>query len=667
MHQSTQPSHHRLRTLRDRLQRTLLLVGAILSLTACQGTGAPSVDTSDAQRQEDPPIDSFEIQLNPSALCDGPSQALWLPEHPEDEPYFPDDYFTVDDPDSPTGQRVEIIEKTTPWLDGLDPTIRSAYLGLEGLTGWGTLAPVALHFSAPLNTVAESANESLVTQGIQLWALTEDGATRIPYSTQLLDEDRAVLLWPLVPLQASTLHAVVVTRDQTDDTGACYAPPPALIDLLSAKGEDMTSLRMRDRYKTLFKGTGIAPDEVSLAIVFTTQDTLHDALAIAEDISTRDYQWLEHPKCDGDGEIIHCEQRFIAWDYRVDGSISEPVPQAPWELQVSSWQPAQGTGPWPTIVAGHGMNGNRSVGGELAEVLVPMGLNIVAMDALHHGDHPSVVGNDSIVEAMRFLGIEPSTLELNGRVLRDNFRQSGFDRLQMMQILIHQGDLNGDGTRDVDQDRMAYIGGSLGGIMGAQLLALSPHFSAAALLVPGARLTAMITDAAQTGVFTELIADFAGSTGGMWRTMAVIQAIIDPGDPAAFASHVLKSRFDNRQAPHLLLTMALDDDTVPNLTTAALARALEVPIFGPMVMPIELVGTEDGFDLAGNLNAGQTTAGLFQFDRITSDGLSKPASHANTIMSPEGILQLAHFLDTWLHQLQPEIIDPYHTLNTPPL
>src|SRR5690606_6608673 len=99
----------------------------------------------------------------------------------------------------------------------------------------------------------------------------------------------------------------------------------------------------------------------------------------------------------------------------------------------------------------------------------------VAIDALVHGDHPSTGGvhEDGLQGTLRFFALtlgSPPTLE--ARRLRDHFRQSTYDKLQLTRALTTAGDLDGDGTSDVDSSRLAYFGISLGGIMGTELVAM---------------------------------------------------------------------------------------------------------------------------------------------------------------------------------------------------
>ena len=70
-----------------------------------------------------------------------------------------------------------------------------------------------------------------------------------------------------------------------------------------------------------------------------------------------------------------------------------------------------------------------------------------------------------------------------------------------------------------------------------------------------------------------------------------------------------------------------------------------------------------------NWVGGTTTAGFFQYDRYRStiDGPVKKAGHVSVNKGIEFLFQAQHFIETWLANGKPEVIDPYDALETPPL
>jgi len=128
------------------------------------------------------------------------------------------------------------------------------------------------------------------------------------------------------------------------------------------------------------------------------------------------------------------------------------------------------------LIYGHGPGGGRGQGERLASFAAPMGIATVAIDAQAHGEHPTATpGAATLNVVLDFFGINLSMLQtraLEAARLRDNFRGSTWDKLQLVSLLVAHPDIDGDGAADLDITRYAYLGVSLGGIMGPELLAL---------------------------------------------------------------------------------------------------------------------------------------------------------------------------------------------------
>ena len=69
--------------------------------------------------------------------------------------------------------------------------------------------------------------------------------------------------------------------------------------------------------------------------------------------------------------------------------------------------------------------------------------------------------------------------------VRDGNRQNAIDLLQLVRVIEVGMDVNGDGSPDLDSNRIFYFGNSAGSMYGAIFLALEPSIYAAAAAVPG--------------------------------------------------------------------------------------------------------------------------------------------------------------------------------------
>ncbi|MEC9071820.1 MAG: hypothetical protein VX938_05545, partial [Myxococcota bacterium] len=223
------------------------------------------------------------------------------------------------------------------------------------------------------------------------------------------------------------------------------------------------------------------------------------------------------------------------------------------------------------------------------------------------------------------------------------------------------------GQADVDPDWLGYYGESLGGIRASHVLALSERLKVGMIAVGGARLGTIIEEGADFGIIRVFMEEVLGGADAAARFYPVMQAAVDPGDPVMFAPRVLSRRLVDGPPPHVLLTAAVGDFSVPNEASADLCRSLGIPMLGDDWIGVGLATGLEGPVVQGNLPGG-TTGAFFQYDRITNDdGTVVRANHGNVPYSPESVFQLERFLTTWLEGGAPEILDPYDALGTPAL
>ena len=633
---------------------------SLVLLAACGGEPTPSGVEPDA---------GPDVVAEPLVFCDGPTAFLYDPRYGEVLGGFPDDYYTDPDASTLTGIRVTVEPAVAPWIKSLPDSARPVYEELSGLDGWGTSAASFLRFDGPVGPPPTGEHESVTSGALALLELGDDAPRRIPYEAQLIDDDQTVVVLPMIPLRPKTRHALVMTTQYQATDGGCADPGDALRGLLEGTTDNERLARQDAGMAEAISALGISPDDVSAAIVFTTQSTFEVAQAVAKDIRGRTYGWSSPPDCAPQGTVMACSGVFRAHDYRDDGIIRGSEPVADWELPVGVWLPLGFDGPHPTVVYGHGMNGSRGDGAFIGTFLADLGIAVIAVDALHHGDHPTAALNRTPYSFFDFLAIDTDNLTIGGKRLRDNLRQSMFDRLQLIELIRQAPDVTGDGDADLDVGQLAYMGISLGGIMAADLLATSGEFQAAVLCAGGARLISFIENGADFAAVHLVLDDLLGSPGEVSRMLPVLQTLIDAGDPVNYGPYVLRSRLgDTDEVPSVLLNMAVGDKTVPNSCSNDLARALDLPVVPPALIDVGLVAIESQAPVSGNMAGGQATAGYFHFDRVTvGGGQVELAGHDNVSGSAEALLQEHHFFDTWLQFGTPEIIDPYGVLETPAL
>jgi len=289
---------------------------------------------------------------------------------------------------------------------------------------------------------------------------------------------------------------------------------------------------------------------------------------------------------------------------------------------------------------------------------------VVAIDAVAHGQHPGGAPSNPLELLSTFFAFDLGTRALDVPRLRDNFRQSTFDKLQLLRLVRQNPDLDGDGRADVDVDRLGYFGISLGGIMGAEYLALNAHTRNAVLGVPGARLSRIIRDSPSFEVILNIYLPNVFSDGFKERIYGAVQTVGERGDPVNFAPHILRDRLPPGGAvvPDVLLVMAINDAIVPNTATAALARALQVPLVAPVVRPLDFLPSADVVPTRANIDG--RTGGMAQYKEISQldrAGLVRreTATHENVMLGRETIIQVKAFFQSFADEGLAEIVDPY--------
>jgi len=404
--------------------------------------------------------------------------------------------------------------------------------------------------------------------------------------------------------------------------------------------------------------------------VYKTQSLRRDSAVIAQSIAALPDSAvaLGDRTCeDLESGVRHCVATLTAGDYRnaefvVDVDLADPQPTAPWELVVHMYLPAGASAaPRPTLLYGHGLEGQGSNAERFAELVLDQGWAVVGISTLAHGDHPNTNGMPlaGIQQLLEFFGADLVSNTIDARKLRDHFRQATYDKLYVVRMLQTGPDLDNDGTQDVDPNKLGYLGVSLGGIMGGELMSLTDALGAGSLFVPGGHLSAIATD--PDGAFGDVLSVLipkAFTDGDFFRLFAMVQAVIDDGDPSAHAPYILQTRPDFApNQPDLLMGVVLGDTVVPNSTSWSLARALEISMYATELEPVVGITFDSMLPISGNVNG--RTAGMVQFD-VTAPG--ETAQHGPTVTTEVGIAAWRPFFATHFNDGLAVLTDPYATV-----
>jgi hypothetical protein len=656
--------------------RQLGLTVLVLALTSiatlgCNGSDQPP---GDAGSGNDAPGDGGPPDVGNDA---GPSCAIGLSRADTDIPVWPALDVLTNDPTTETGYRLVFDPAMHPSigmrLAGYLPTLT---VDMATVDGFGTSAEAVFSYARHFDDAALTALPLTPAGGVGFVVISPGPVRFVPAIVETTDEGATLLLAPLRPLPEHAEVAAFVTRAVTAAAGGCVEPSADLAATLAAP--DMRTQAALGALTTV--GAITAPSDLVGLIAYPTQSTTADSVAVAADIATRTFDWMGTPTCTDETNWRHCEGHFVAQEYRDADRVyrrargAAASPRSTYVLPVSIWLPLHRTGPVPMLIYGHGLGGGRDQGEVLAGFAAPMGIATVAIDAQAHGGHPTAVDpTNQLGTVLDFFGFNLSSIStraLEAGRLRDNFRGSTWDKLQLLSLLLAHPDVDGDGAPDLDTARYAYLGVSLGGIMGPELLALEDDLGAGLLVVPGGRVSSIISEGMQFASLIRLATPRGTTPGDVRRFFPILQTIIERGDSASYGPHILADRLPGAGDPQsVLVGIVLDDDTVGNVSNYVIARALgDVPVLEPQLRAEPGLSPLAG-PIMGNFpdgHGGFITAGIIQFDVIgVPGGGSEMATHSNVGDSDVGSAAWLDFLDTHFHGSVARIRDPYAAIGLP--
>jgi putative cell wall-binding protein len=280
-------------------------------------------------------------------------------------------------------------------------------------------------------------------------------------------------------------------------------------------------------------------------------------------------------------------------------------------------------GGWPVAIFGPGITRSKYDIYLVSDFNAARGIATVSFDPVGHAFGPrSEVGvqlgssrdevrfsgfgrgrdrnNDGIIENREGVQAPLPPHPLSSIGLRDGLRQTAADVMAIARAIRLGTDVDGDGENDLDGADISFYALSLGGIYGTMLMGSDNSLEVAALNVPGGP----IADIARLGNFRSAltvqlrnripaqlnggraqfdeslplfldppVASPAPGAVAIQDTVAGANWISRPGSPEAFAPRLERFPQQGAQPKRVIYQFAFGDQTVPNPTSATLARA----------------------------------------------------------------------------------------------
>jgi hypothetical protein len=270
-------------------------------------------------------------------------------------------------------------------------------------------------------------------------------------------------------------------------------------------------------------------------------------------------------------------------------------------------KPANG---WPVVIFEHGITRDRTDAMALAQAFVSRGWVIVSVDLPLHGvtaannpfrqpENEQTFNLDLIVNASGASGpdgvIDPTGTHFINLTYplasRDNLRQGVVNLLALTRALPDL-DLDGDSVGDIDPSRIAFVGQSLGSIVGLSFGAVLPtpaeipapsasplRIPTMVLSVPGGGVAQLLRD---SPTFGPRINAGLGAQGLLPGTSLYeqyfrdVQNIVDAGDPLNFVTQTAARRsiYFQQMVGGAGNPVSLPDQVIPNSATQRLITAI---------------------------------------------------------------------------------------------
>ena len=569
----------------------LVLAGVLLA--ACSGDDGPSSDSVAVESTSAP---STTIPPMTEALtCDVlDERACLLP--------WPNDAFTVPDPSTATGRRLDIQEGTTPAnVDGvhIDVTDQNRADGFSPGSAILTFVPdldVEASGIAPSTDIGSSLDPDA-----PIVLLDTTTGERLPYwaelDAQAPEGDQLLMIHPAAALPEGH-HIVVALRDLVDTDGDPIERTSAFDAVLEGTPEPPERMDPMTDTLAALDDDGIPSDSLYVAWDFTVasseslagralsmRDQAYEAVGDTAPVFTVTAQT-------DDGNVRTIDGTYAVPNFLTgDGSPGSTLLLGDDGLPVRSTTQPDYTAPFhcvipltpgnaPVIVYGHGLLGNR---GEVDGLRFAADLGAAGACATDEIG----MASDDLGNLATILGDLSKFPQQADRMVQGLLDQQFLGRA----INSPQGFVTSpafqaaDGTPLIAPGATQFVGNSQGGILGGAASALSNEWDRAVLGVPGIDYSLLLPRSSDWPEFQSIF-DVA-YTDPVDRVLALqlIQLLWDRGENSGYAQHLTADPFPGTEAKQVLLVQAFGDHQVANESTDVLSRTIGATSRQPALAP----------------------------------------------------------------------------------
>ncbi len=543
---------------------------------------------------------------------------------------FPSDSFTIADPSTDTGRRVNFSDAVMPRNVGGVAIDSAPYNASDGFSPGASIllrvpnVDLAMTGAPPVTDVEISLDPGSPVVVINATTLEQHLIFAELDANATAEASRALIIRPAVNFDEAQRY-IVALRQMKDGAGALIAPDA---DFLAYRDDTPTGdpvkearrSHMEDIFTTL-SAAGVARNDLYLAWDFTVasaKSTTERLLFIRDDAFARlganaPVFTIDTVEEELDSRVF----RRISGTFEVERYVNSTLPGGRFDLGPDGLPLHQAT----PQVADFQCIVPRAALADAVSVAVPARASIYGHGLL--GSHTQVASghvrdmaneHNFVFCGAKWIGMSDedvpnaiATLQDLGKfpAFTDRLQQAMINQLFLARLMIHaQGFVSDPAFQDsfgnpvIDTSDVFYDGNSQGGIFGGTVMAISQDITRGVLGVPGMNYSLLLTRSTDFTLYKAFF--YPAYTNEMHRPLglALIQMLWDRSEPNGYAHHMTDDPLPNTPPHDVLLHVAFGDHQVANLSTEIEARTIGASIHTPAIAAGRHSDVDPYFDIA---------------------------------------------------------------------
>jgi len=543
---------------------------------------------------------------------------------------FPNDWFTIDDPSTVTGKRINFSAAIMPRNVGGTPIDFEPYSASDGFSPGASImlrvpnVDLTMTGAAPINDVERSLDASAPVLIINADTLARHLMFVELDANATAEVSRALMIRPAVNFDEGARY-IVALRQMKDSGGSVIAPGA---DFLAYRdntptGDPVKEARrahMEDIFTTL-NAAGVARNDLYLAWDFTVasaESTTGRLLFMRDDAFTRlgvNAPVFTVNTVDEDFDPPRIRRR-ITGTFEVERYVDSTAPGAKFQLDANGLPTHQATpqvAPFQCIIPyaalpagtaaavaarpsiyGHGLLGSHTevTSGHVRNMANEHNFVFCATKWIGMSDEDI----PNAISILQELGKFPS--------FTDRLQQAMVDQLFLARLMIHaQGFISDPAFQDqygnpaIDPSEVFYDGNSQGGIFGGTVMSIAQDITRGVLGVPGMNYSLLLTRSTDFNAYKAFL--YPAYQNELHRPLglALIQMLWDRSEPNGYAHHMTDDPLPNTPPHKVLLHLAFGDHQVANVATEVEARTIGASIHQPAIGPGRHSDVDPYFDI----------------------------------------------------------------------